>query len=197
MKILGICGSPRKQATEYVLQEALAMMKEKGFETEFFTVRGKKIGPCRHCDYCMRKKECILKDDMYQVYPLIQEAQGLIMATPIYNGGLSANLKAVMDRCRALGAVDFNFLQYKVGMGITVGGDRAGGQELAMQQIITYYILNGAIPVSGGAFGANLGANFWSQDTLDGVKGDEEGFKSLRKTLKRFTIFLEKYSNSE
>lgn len=197
MKILGICGSPRKQATEYVLQEALAMMKEKGFETEFFTVRGKKIGPCRHCDYCMRKKECILKDDMYQVYPLIQEAQGLIMATPIYNGGLSANLKAVMDRCRALGAVDFNFLQYKVGMGITVGGDRAGGQELAMQQIITYYILNGAIPVSGGAFGANLGANFWSQDTLDGVKGDEEGFKSLRKTLKRFTIFLEKYSNIE
>lgn len=197
MKILGICGSPRKQATEYVLQEALAMMKEKGFETEFFTVRGKNIGPCRHCDYCMRKKECILKDDMYQVYPLIQEAQGLIMATPIYNGGLSANLKAVMDRCRALGAVDFNFLQYKVGMGITVGGDRAGGQELAMQQIITYYILNGAIPVSGGAFGANLGANFWSQDTLDGVKGDEEGFKSLRKTLKRFTIFLEKYSNIE
>jgi multimeric flavodoxin WrbA len=195
MKILGICGSPRKQATEYVLQEALSMMEEKGFETEFFTVRGKNIGPCRHCDYCMRKKECILKDDMYQVYPLIQEAEGLIMATPIYNGGLSANIKAVMDRCRALGAVDFNFLQYKVGMGITVGGDRAGGQELAMQQIITYYILNGAIPVSGGAFGANLGANFWSQDTLDGVKKDEEGFRSLRKTLKRFTTFLEKYSD--
>ena len=191
--ILGICGSPRKQATEYVLQEALSMMEEKGFETEFFTVRGKNIGPCRHCDYCMRKKECILKDDMYEVYPLIQEAEGLIMATPIYNGGLSANLKAVMDRCRALGAVDFNFLQYKVGMGIAIGGDRAGGQELAVQQILTYYILNGAIPVSGGAFGANLGANFWSQDTLDGVKEDEEGFRSLRKTIKRFNAFLEKY----
>jgi len=175
------------------LQNALSMMEEKGFETEFFTVRGKNISPCRHCDYCMRKKECILKDDMYQVYPLIQEADGLILATPIYNGGISANLKAVMDRCRALGAVDFNFLQYKVGMGITVGGDRAGGQELAMQQIITYYILNGAIPVSGGAFGANLGANFWSKDTLDGVKNDEEGFRSLRKTLKRFHIFLGKY----
>jgi multimeric flavodoxin WrbA len=171
------------------------MLEERGFETEFFTVRGKNIGPCRHCDYCMRKKECILKDDMYQVYPLIQEAQGLIMATPIYNGGLSANLKAVMDRCRALGAVDFNFLQYKVGMGIAVGGDRAGGQELAMQQILTYYILNGAIPVSGGAFGANLGANFWSQDTLDGVKNDDEGFKSLRKTIKRFSTFLEKYKD--
>lgn len=195
--ILGICGSPRKQATEYVLQEALSMMEEKGFETEFFTVRGKNIGPCRHCDYCMRKKECILKDDMYEVYPLIQEAEGLIMATPIYNGGLSANLKAVMDRCRALGAVDFNFLQYKVGMGIAIGGDRAGGQELAVQQILTYYILNGAIPVSGGAFGANLGANFWSQDTLDGVKEDEEGFRSLRKTIKHFNAFLEKYGEGK
>jgi len=193
MLVLGICGSPRKQATEYVLHEALSMMEEKGFETEFFTVRGKDIVPCRHCDYCMRKKECIIKDDMYEVYPLIQKAEGIILATPVYNGGLSANLKSVMDRCRALGAVDFNFLRYKVGMGIAVGGDRMGGQELAMQQIITYYVLNGAIPISGGAFGSNLGANFWSQDSLKGVKMDEEGFRSLRKTVKRFEIFLEKF----
>ena len=193
MLVLGICGSPRKQATEYVLHEALSMMEEKGFETEFFTVRGKDIVPCRHCDYCMRKKECIIKDDMYEVYPLIQKAEGIILATPVYNGGLSANLKSVMDRCRALGAVDFNFLRYKVGMGIAVGGDRMGGQELAMQQIITYYVLNGAIPISGGAFGSNLGANFWSQDSLKGVKMDEEGFRSLRKTVKRFAIFLEKF----
>lgn len=193
MKILGISGSPRKQATEYVLQEALSMMEEKGYETEFFTVRGKNIGACRNCDYCLKKKECVLKDDMYVVYPLIQKAEGIIMATPIYNGGVSAQLKAVMDRCRALGAVDFNFLLYKVGMGITVGGDRIGGQELAMQQIITYYVLNGAIPVSGGAFGANLGANFWSRDSLEGVKKDDEGFRSLRKTIKRFESFLETY----
>jgi len=42
-------------------------------------------------------------------------------------------------------------------MAIAVGGDRIGGQELAIQQIITFYILNGIIPVSGGSFGANLG----------------------------------------
>jgi multimeric flavodoxin WrbA len=194
MTILGICGSPRKQATEYALKEALKMMEDKGFETEFFTVRGKDISPCRHCDYCLRKKECLLKDDMYQLYPLLQEADGIIMATPVYNGGLSAQLKAVMDRCRALAAVDFDFLKYKVGMAMAVGGDRIGGQELAIQQIMTYYILNGAIPVSGGAFGANLGANFWSQDTLDGLKEDEQGFRSLRKTVKRFIEFLEKYN---
>jgi len=191
--ILGICGSPRKQATHYVLNEALRMLEERGFETEFFGVRAKDISPCRHCDYCIRKGECIIKDDMYNVYPLIKEADGIIMATPIYNGGLSAQLKAIMDRTRALGAVDFDFMRFKVGMAIAVGGDRVGGQELAIQQIMTYYILTGAIPVSGGAFGANLGANFWSKDTLDGVLEDEEGFRSLKKTVKRFAVFLENF----
>lgn len=194
---MGICGSPRKQSTDYVLNEALRMLKERGFDTEFFGVRGKNIGPCMHCDYCMREGECIQKDDMYEVYPLMTEAEGMIMATPIYNGGLSAQLKAIMDRTRALGAVDYNFLRNKVGMAITVGGDRSGGQELAIQQIFTYYILTGTIPVGGGAFGANLGANFWSQDTLEGVKQDEEGFKSLRKTVKRFGNFLKNFEYKE
>lgn len=197
MMILGICGSPRKQSTDYVLNEALKILEERGFETEFFGVRGKDISPCMHCDYCMRKGECIQKDDMYEVYPLMTEAEGIIMATPIYNGGLSAQLKAIMDRTRALGAVDYNFLRNKVGMAITVGGDRIGGQELAIQQIFTYYILTGAIPIGGGAFGANLGASFWSQDTLEGVKQDEQGFRSLRKTVKRFGNFLENFEFKE
>lgn len=191
--IVGICGSPRKQATEYVLREALNMLKKMGFETEFFTVRGKNIGFCRHCDYCLKNKECTIRDDMYELYPLLKAAQGIIIATPVYNGGVSAQIKAVMDRCRALGAADRNFFRYKVGMAIAVGGDRIGGQELAIQQILTFYILNGIIPVSGGSFGANLGATFWSKDTLEDVKKDEEGFRGLRKTVKKFAKFLENF----
>ncbi len=195
--ILGICGSPRKMATEYVLREALRMLEEKGFETEFFGVRGKNIAPCQHCDYCLKNKECRIKDDMFELYPLIKNAKGLIMATPVYNGALSAQIKVVMDRCRALLAEDRNALQYKVGMAIAVGGDRMGGQELAIQQIITFYVLNGIIPVSGGSFGANLGATFWSKDTLEGVKEDEEGFRSLEKTVKKFVKLLEKIETKE
>jgi multimeric flavodoxin WrbA len=188
--IVGICGSPRRQATEYVLREALSMLEKKGFQTEFFTVRGKNIGFCQHCDYCLRKKECKLNDDMYTLYPLLRDAEGFVIATPVYNGGVSAQTKAIMDRCRALFAADKNALRRKIGMAIAVGGDRAGGQELAILQIITFYVLNGAIPVSGGAFGANLGATFWSKDTLTDVKQDKEGFRSLRKTVTRFAGFL-------
>jgi multimeric flavodoxin WrbA len=98
----------------------------------------------------------------------------------------------VIDRCRALVAADRNFFKHKVGMAIAVGGDRNGGQEQAIQQILTFYILNGMIPISGGFFGANLGATFWSKDTLKDVKEDEEGFRSLKKTVKRFAAILEK-----
>ncbi|KON32613.1 Fe-S cluster protein [miscellaneous Crenarchaeota group-1 archaeon SG8-32-1] len=184
--IVGICGSPRNSATEHVLKEALSSLEMMGFKTEFFTIRNKEIGFCIHCDHCLKHKECVMKDDMNIVYGLLKDADGLIFATPIYNGGISAQLKAVMDRCRALLAADHNALKNKIGMVITVGGDRVGGQELGSLQIHTFFILNGVIPISGGPFGANLGANFWSKDTLEGVKEDKEGFRSLKKTIKRF-----------
>jgi multimeric flavodoxin WrbA len=191
--IVGICGSPRQQTTEYVLKEALKLLEEKGFQTRFFTVRGKRIGFCAHCDYCLEHKECIFKDDMQEVYALLKEAKGIIIATPVYNGGISAQTKAVMDRCRAAVAADRNFFKHKIGMAIACGGDRAGGQEPALQQIHTFYLLNGMIPVTGGFFGANLGATFWTKDTLEGAKKDEEGLRSLKKTVKRFAEFLKKY----
>lgn len=189
--ILGICGSPRKMATDYVLSEALKMLEERGLKTSLFSVRGKTINPCKHCDYCLKNKECIVKDDMHQLYPLFREADGLVIATPVYNGGLSAQTKAVIDRTRATLAADPKALRGKPGMAIAVGGDRMGGQELAIQQIHTFYILNGMMPISGGFFGANLGATFWSKDTLEGVKEDAEGFRSLRKTVKKFAVALQ------
>jgi len=129
---------------------------------------------------------------MQELYVLLTKASGIILATPVYNGGVSAQIKAIMDRTRAAVASDENIFKGKIGMGIAVGGDRAGGQELALMQIHTFYILNGIIPVSGGYFGANLGATFWSKDKLEGTKEDKEGFRSLKKTLKIFAEYLEK-----
>jgi multimeric flavodoxin WrbA len=168
------------------VERALNLLEERGFETRLFTVRGKQIGFCTHCDYCLKHEGCNVKDDMQEVYSLLREAEGIVIATPVYNGGVTAQIKAVMDRCRALVASDRNFFRGKIGMAIAVGGDRIGGQEQAIQQVLTFYILNGVTPVSGGFFGANLGATFWSKDTLEGVKGDEEGFRSLKKTVKHF-----------
>ncbi len=189
--ILGFCGSPRSGATEYVIIEALRMIEMKGYKTEFYTIKDKEIRYCIHCDYCLQKRGCILNDDMGSLYDLLKEAEGIIIGSPVYNGGITAQTKTVLDRTRALVAADPKVFEGKKGIAVAIGGDRIGGQELAIQQIITFYLLNGIIPLSGGFFGANIGATFWSKDTLEGVKEDEEGFRTLRKTIKRFIEYLQ------
>ena len=188
--ILGLCGSPRAMTTEYVLRAALGMLQEKGFETIFLGVSGKKIGLCTHCDHCLKEAGCIIDNDVQGLYPLLREAEALVIATPVYTGGVSAQIKAVMDRTRALLAQDQDALRGKPGVAIAVGGDRVGGQELALQQIQTFLTLNGAIPLSGGFFGANLGASLWSKDSMEGIKEDDEGMRTMRKTVNRLIEYM-------
>ncbi|MFX1600919.1 MAG: flavodoxin family protein, partial [Promethearchaeota archaeon] len=132
--LLGICGSPRKQGTEYAVQYALSYAAKKyGFDTDFWTVRNKKINFCLHCDHCIReKKGCINKDDMEDLYIKLEEAKFILFGTPVFQGNLSGQLKTVMDRCRAMVAKNSNVFKDKIGAALAVGGDRSGGQEIAI-----------------------------------------------------------------
>ena len=192
MKVLGICGSPRDGATEFLLKNALKDLESESIETQSITVRDKDISPCTHCNECVDTKgKCSIYDDMDEIYDALREADGIILASPIHFGSISAQLKAVIDRCQAMIMEDLDIFKNKVGISIVVGGDRSGGQELAIQQINTFYLLNKIIPVSGGSFGANLGACLWSQDDgAEGVKNDEYGLKTLDMTIKNFKEFL-------
>jgi multimeric flavodoxin WrbA len=190
--LLGICGSPRNQGTEFAVKYALNYAAEKfGFQTEFWTVRAKEIKFCIHCDYCIReKKGCIHKDDMQDFYPKVEAAKFLLFGTPIFQGNLSGQLKTVMDRFRALVAKNPNVFKNKIGMALAVGGDRSGGQEIAIRSILDFYQQNHVICVSGGAFGANLGASLWTRDLgKEGIQNDQEGLKSIRKVIKRMAEF--------
>jgi multimeric flavodoxin WrbA len=190
IKILGISGSPRSMATDFLVQEALKISKEKyGAETDYFSAKGKKLNFCIHCDFCVRTKEgCIHKDDISaELYDKMIWADAWIIGTPVYQGTVSAQTKTIMDRCRAVVAKDMKIFLNKVGMGIADGGDRIGGQEPAIQTILNFYVINEMIPVGGGSFGANLGGTFWSKDKgAEGVSEDSEGMRSLKKTLRRF-----------
>lgn len=193
MKVFGICASPRNGTTEYVLRQALKILESHDFETEIFTCHAKDLKPCLHCDYCLENKKCIIQDDMGEVYKNLQDADGIILATPVQSGSVSANLSIIMDRTRALEAIDYNLLRGKIGMSIAVGGDRTGGQDFAHLSNVTYFMIHGIIPVSGGPFGSNLGASFWSHDSIDEIKEDTYGMESLNRTLLEFEKFLNKY----
>lgn len=188
IRLLGISGSPRQASTDFVVKEALNYAaKEFNAHTDYFSLQNKNISFCIHCDHCIReKKGCIHKDDMLEAYDKMEKADAFIIGTPVYNGSVSGQLKTFFDRCRALVAKNPDALKNKVGVGVAVGGDRLGGQELALLTIHSFYLANKIIPTSGGAFGANLGGTMWSHDLgKKGVQKDSEGLKTVYKTVNR------------
>lgn len=193
--LLGISGSPRNQGTEFAVKYALKYAAEKfQFETDFWTVRNKVIKFCIHCDYCIHENSgCTHKDDLQELYPKLENAKYLLFGTPVFQGNLSGQLKTVIDRCRALLAENPSVFKDKIGMVIAVGGDRSGGQEIAIRSILDFFQQNHITSVSGGAFGANLGASLWTRDKgKEGIKQDDEGLRSIRKVIKRLAEFKNK-----
>ncbi|MFW6401509.1 MAG: flavodoxin family protein [Desulfohalobiaceae bacterium] len=188
IKLLGISGSPRKSATYRAVEWALEYAREKHhLQTTFFPLRAKKINFCIHCDYCLRKKKgCLHQDDMQQLYEEMQSSDLWLLGSPCYHGHISAQLKAVLDRTRALLALDKDMFAGKIGAGLAVGGDRHGGQEKVLGCLHDFYLINKMLPVSGGAFGANLGGTLWSRDKgAQGIEEDQTGLRSLAKTIDR------------
>ncbi len=124
-------------------------------------------------------------------YDGLEWAEDIIIGTPVYQGNLSARTKTNLDRCRAVVAKDPDILRNKVGAAPAVAGDRLGGQDIAIQSIHNFYIISEIIPAGGGSFGANLGGTFWSQDRMaEGAAEDEEGLRSMRKTMNRMMKML-------
>lgn len=186
--LLGISGSPREASTAFVIQEGLKYAAERfNAQTEYFSLQNKDIKFCVHCDYCVReKKGCVHEDAMIEAYDKMEKADAFIIGTPVYNGSLSGQLKTFLDRCRALVAKNPGALENKVGAGVAVGGDRLGGQELALLTIHSFYLANKMIPTGGGPFGANLGGTIWSRDLgKTGAQKDAEGLRTVRRTVNR------------
>lgn len=100
MKVLIISSSPRKNGNSQCLCEAFAKgATEAGHHVDLVRLAEKKIGCCLACDACMRNGgTCIQKDDMQQLLALYQEADVLVLATPIYFYGISAQMKTFIDR---------------------------------------------------------------------------------------------------
>jgi multimeric flavodoxin WrbA len=103
MKIVGVCGSPRKANTEWMLTRLLEMTAESGADVELLLLRKMNVRMCRGCLACEeggkeRKGICKIKDDMTEVYPKLVAADIIVLATPAYFEMLSGLLKNFLDR---------------------------------------------------------------------------------------------------
>jgi multimeric flavodoxin WrbA len=100
VKILAIVGSPRLRGnTNYLVDKALNTAAGLGAETEKIVLRRYKVNPCIACKNCGELKTCLLKDDGTSILEKLAEADGIILATPVYFHNVSAQMKALIDRC--------------------------------------------------------------------------------------------------
>ena len=105
MKVLGIMGSPRiKGNTDLLLEEALKGAKSQGAEVEKIVVDKLKISPCKEYLGCFKDGNCVIRDDMDDIYPKLLGADVVIIASPMFFYGVSSQAKALIDRCQALWA---------------------------------------------------------------------------------------------
>jgi len=127
MQILGISGSPREGGnTEIIINEALNVAQKEGAKTEFMRLSDYHLEPCVACGVCFKTKNCTIKDDHETIYQKIVNTDGLILGSPSYFQGVTAQMKTFIDRigylCLARGRTDF---EGKVG-GVIAVARRSG-----------------------------------------------------------------------
>jgi len=102
MKIIAFLGSPREGGnTDILLKEAVRGVEESGFNVRVFNLNQMDILPCQNCGGCEETGVCVYEDDMFQVCEAIRTADRIILASPIFFLGVSAQTKIMIDRCQA------------------------------------------------------------------------------------------------
>ena len=177
VKIIGICGSPRRKSSYAALREALDGTLETGdVEVELIELRARKLNFCIHCNKCLREDavRCtVYEDDMTPLYEKVYQADGMIIASPVYEMNITAQLAAFFNRFRPTWNIikkDPTFFNRKVGAAIAVGG---------LNAILGFYHTQGMVVCNGGA-GTYAGASLWNPGDGSGEMDDPEGLKRAR-----------------
>ena len=96
-----LIGSPRKKGSTAILAaEAARALSDQGIETTTLFLNDLKMKGCQACYWCKKNDvaECIVKDEMQNIHTLMKECDGMIIASPIYFGGVTAQTKTWLDR---------------------------------------------------------------------------------------------------
>jgi multimeric flavodoxin WrbA len=99
MKIIGFSASPRKQGnTAWAINQILEGAKEQGADTKVWYSSDLDIKPCKGCLACVKSDRCVMSDDMQQLYDALEQADVLILGSPVYMGQMCAQAKTFTDR---------------------------------------------------------------------------------------------------
>ena len=180
MKVLLINGSPKANGnTTYALRQMAEVFSAQGVEAEIFHVGSQPIRGCIACGSCRKNGKCVFDDLVNEAAPKFQEADGLVVASPVYFASANATLVAFLDRLFYSTGFD---KRMKVGASVVVA--RRGGCSATFDELNKYFTISG-MPVAS--------SSYWNS-VHGGAPGeaaqDAEGIATVRNLAKNMTFLM-------
>ena len=179
MKVLILNGSPKANGnTAVAIHEMEKIFQENGIETEIVHVGNKNIRGCVACTSCYKTGKCVFDDAVNEIAPKFEEADGLVVASPVYYASANATLIACLDRLFYSTHFDKTM---KVGASVVCA--RRGGCSATFDELNKYFTISG-MPVASSQYWNSIHGRMPGEAEMD-----EEGKQTMR-TLARNMIFL-------
>ena len=182
MKVLIINGSPRINGnTTVALNEMIKVFEAEGIETEVMQIGNKPIRGCIACGSCFKTGKCVFGDDgVNQAAKLLEECDGLVIASPVYYASANATLVAFLHRLFYSSHFDKSM---KVGAAVVSA--RRGGLSATFDELNKFFTISG-MPVASSCYWNSV----HGREKGEAVE-DEEGLQTMR-YLANNMIFLMK-----
>ena len=181
MKVLLINGSPHEDGcTNRALKEVASVLNQEGIETSIVHIGNKNIRGCIDCRGCKKIGKCVFDDEVNKVAKIFEEADGLVIGSPVYYASANGTLTAFLDRLFYSTRFD---KRMKVGASIAVA--RRGGCSATFDQLNKYFTISG-MPLASSQYWNSVHGAKPGQ-----VEEDLEGMQTMR-TLAHNMSFLMK-----
>ncbi|MBE6009369.1 MAG: flavodoxin family protein [Lachnospiraceae bacterium] len=183
MKVLIINGSPRVNGnTTIAVNEMVKVFEKEDIEPVVYQIGQKDIRGCIACGNCMKNGKCVFDDVVNELAPVLEEADGLVVATPVYYASANATLIACLDRLFYSTSFDKTM---KVGAAIAVA--RRGGCSATFDELNKYFTISN-MPIASGQYwncvhGRERGEACQDLEGLQTVRGVARNMSFLIKSI--------------
>jgi len=188
MKVIAVCGSPRKNGnTQILLEKVCEILENEGILTELILLAEKEIKPCTACTTCKQTKDktCSIKDDdFHPIFNKILEAEGFIIGSPVYFGCATSQTTSLLHRVGYVSRNNGNLLSGKVGGPIVVA--RRAGHNFTYAQLMMFYTINDMIVPGSSYWNVSLGR------AKGDVLSDQEGIETIEKFARNMADLMKK-----
>ena len=188
MKVVGINGSPRKDGnTAIIINTIFRELEAQGIETELIQLAGRKIDGCTACWACasLKNGRCVIDGDFFnEVFAKMAAADGIILGSPVYAAGVTAQIKALIDRASLVLSVNKGLFRHKVGAAVVAA--RRGGAISAFDTL-NHFLHSKEMFL--------IGSTYWNMvygRDIGEVAGDEEGMANMRNLGENMAWLLHK-----